>query len=246
MQEKNFPATRSPCLYLIPAALGDVPADAYWPLKNIEVVRPIRCFIAENERSARRFLRKAGFTAPFGQVTFHILNKHSKKEDIPGFLQAADEGQDIGLLSEAGCPGVADPGQQVVRMAHERGLRVVPLVGPSSILLGLMASGFNGQQFVFHGYLPIQKTERARKIREMERDAQRKDQTQVFMEAPFRNNQLLADLAENCQGSTLLCVASDLSLPGETILTKDISWWRKNRPDRHKRPSIFLLYTGMQ
>lgn len=184
----------------------------------------------------------AGFVVPFEEVTFLVLNKHTSPTDIPGFLDAASGQADIGLLSEAGSPCVADPGQAIVRLAHDKGIQVVPLVGASSILLGLMASGFNGQQFAFHGYLPIPKNLRQKKIRDIEQTAYQHDQTQIFMEAPFRNNQLTNDLILCCREETLLCIACDLSLPSEFIATKPIREWKKKMPDLHKRASIFLIY----
>ncbi|MFO7998665.1 MAG: SAM-dependent methyltransferase [Bacteroidales bacterium] len=236
------PHHTTPRLFLIPSDLGGESAGAVWPAGNLERIGHLRTFIVENIRSARRFLRMAGFIVPFEEVTFLVLNKHTRPTDIPGYLDAASMHADIGLLSEAGSPCVADPGQAIVRLAHTKGIRVVPLVGASSILLGLMASGFNGQQFAFHGYLPIPKNLRQKKIRDIEQTAYQHDQTQIFMEAPFRNNQLTADLILCCRDETLLCIASDLSLPSEFIATKPIREWKKKMPDLHKRASIFLIY----
>lgn len=232
----------TPALYLIPSGLGGDVTETVWPGGNLDRIRHIRTFVVENIRSARRFLRQAGFDADFADVQFHVLNKHTGETEMLRFLDAAQRGEDTGLLSEAGTPCVADPGQALVRLAHQRHIRVIPLVGASSILLGLMASGFNGQQFAFHGYLPIKGAERQRKIRELERQAYTTDQTQIFMEAPFRNNALLEDLVSVCKPDTLLCVACDLSLPTEYIRSFPAARWKKEMPDLHKRTSIFLMY----
>jgi 16S rRNA (cytidine1402-2'-O)-methyltransferase len=183
-----------------------------------------------------------GYTNDFETVKFHILDKHTPPEDIPGFLKNAVDGKNTGILSEAGSPCIADPGQQVVKLAHIMSITVVPLVGPSSILLALIASGFNGQNFIFHGYLPIDKKQRIRKIKEIEQDAIRNDRTQIFMETPYRNNALLDDLIRNSGISTLLCIASDLTTEEEFIKTLSIEEWKKNLPDLNKRPTIFLIY----
>jgi 16S rRNA (cytidine1402-2'-O)-methyltransferase len=235
----NNPQAR---LFLIPSSLGGDSAADVWPPGNLDRIRHIRTFIVENVRSARRFLRMAGYMSDFEEVRFLLLNKHTTEAELGSYLDATAEGKDIGLLSEAGSPCVADPGQAIVCLAHKKGIRVVPLVGASAILLGLAASGFNGQQFAFHGYLPIKKSERQKKIRELERQAYAGDQTQIFMETPFRNNALMADLLIVCRPETMLCVACDLSLPDEFIRTHVVAQWRKKMPDLHKRPSIFLIY----
>lgn len=229
-------------LYLIPSGLGSTDTGHIWPSGNLPRIEHIRHFIVENVRSARRFLRQAGYHYSFDEVHFYVLNKHTSGIEPGKFLEAAKQGLDIGLLSEAGLPCIADPGQIIVKQAHHWGIRVVPLTGASSILLGLMASGFNGQHFIFHGYLPIQKKDRALKIKEIEKAAHLKDQTQIFMETPFRNNQLIADLLSLCSTETRLCIACDLTLPTEFIRTYSIQEWEKNMPDLHKRPGIFLLY----
>ncbi len=229
-------------LYLIPSSLGSEATDHIWPAGHLSRIIHIRHFIVENERTARRFLRSAGYDISFDQVHFYLLNKHTSDLEVGGFLDAARQGSDMGLLSEAGVPCIADPGQVIVRMAHHIGIRIVPLVGASSILLGLMASGFNGQQFVFHGYLPLQKQERTIKIKAMEQAAYLHDQTQIFMETPFRNNQLIVDLTTACATETMLCIACDLTLPTEYIRTHSIKEWKKKMPDLHKRAGIFLIY----
>jgi 16S rRNA (cytidine1402-2'-O)-methyltransferase len=229
-------------LFLIPSSLGGESIDAIWPAGHAALVNQLNEFIVENLRTARRFLRSAAYTRSFDDVKFHLLNKHTKDEDISGFLANAMQGKDIGLLSEAGSPCVADPGQVIVAMAHRKKIRVVPLVGPSSILLALMASGFNGQQFVFHGYLPIDKVERSRKLKQIEIIAWHEEQTQIFMETPFRNNQLMKDVTGILRTDTLLCVACDLTTPTEFIKSQSIAAWKKEMPDLHKRTSIFLLF----
>lgn len=230
-------------LYLIPSSLGGDDIGAIWPPGNKQIVNSLNEFIVENIRSARRFLRAAGYNTNFEEVTFHQLNKHTPASVIGGFLSNAASGKNLGLLSEAGCPCIADPGQSVVALAHKQHISVIPLVGASSILLALMASGFNGQQFVFHGYLPIEKSERSKKIRTIEHSAIRDNQTQIFMETPYRNNQLMKELSNNLKDSTLLCVACDLTLPTQFIKTQIVGNWKKKMPDLHKRTSIFLIYT---
>ncbi|TND08945.1 MAG: putative methyltransferase [Bacteroidetes bacterium] len=228
-------------LYLIPVPLGEesLPQQVL-PAQVTEVINKVSEFITEDARSARRFLKKAGYNKSLNELVMHSIGKHAA-EDRSAYLAAAEKGMDIGLLSEAGCPGVADPGSDIVRMAHEKNIRVVPLTGPSSILLALMASGFNGQSFCFHGYLPIDKHDRSRKIKNMERDAREKKQTQIFIETPFRNEQLFSELVQNCDASTLLCIACDISLPAEFIQTHKIGYWKNTKPALHKRPAVFLI-----
>ncbi len=229
-------------LFLIPVSLGSGNIDKEIPAGNLQVINQLDEFIVENTRTARRSLRAMGYTKDFDSVKFHILDKHTPPIDIPGFLKNAADGKKIGLLSEAGSPCIADPGQQVVKYAHGKDLTVVPLVGPSSILLALIASGFNGQNFIFHGYLPIDKKQRIRKIKEIEQDAIKYDRTQIFMETPYRNNALLDDLTKNSGLSTLLCIASDLTTEQEFIKTLSIEEWKKKLPNLNKRPTIFLIY----
>jgi 16S rRNA (cytidine1402-2'-O)-methyltransferase len=229
-------------LYLIPSSLGSERVDSIWPPAHTHLLNRLQVFIVENVRTARRFMRKAGFTGQFDDLTFYELNKHTPPEALGGFLKNAEEGKDIGLLSEAGCPCIADPGQLVVQQAHQLGIRVMPLTGPSSILLGLMASGFNGQRFAFHGYLPIKGPERARALRELEKQAYLEDQTQIFMETPFRNDQMLEAILSSCRSETMLCIACDLTKEDEYIRTRSIADWKKEKPALHKRTSIFLIY----
>lgn len=229
-------------LYLIPSLLGESPADAVFPTANAEIIRKVKYYIVEEIRTARRFLKKVNPEIDIESLTFMLYNEHSSNTDVSSFLEPLMNGEDAGILSEAGSPCVADPGSMVVSRAHESGIRIVPLVGPSSILLALMASGFNGQQFVFHGYLPIDKPARVRKLREIEQEMLKKDQTQVFIETPYRNLQLLQAIVETCQQSTLLCLATSLTTPEESIITFPVKEWKKKNPDINKKPTVFLLY----
>lgn len=229
-------------LFLIPVSLGSGNIDKEIPVGNMQLINNMDEFVVENIRTARRSLRAMGYTKDFESVIFHILDKQTAPEDIPGFLKNAANGKNIGLLSEAGSPCIADPGQQVVKYAHSKNITIVPLVGPSSILLALIASGFNGQNFIFHGYLPIDKKQRIKKIKDIEQDAIKNDRTQIFMETPYRNNALLDDLIRNSGSTVLLCIASDLTTEQEFIKTLSIEEWKKNIPDLNKRPSIFLIY----
>jgi 16S rRNA (cytidine1402-2'-O)-methyltransferase len=229
-------------LYLLPVTLGDEadPAEVL-PAPVIAVLHALDEFIVEDEKSARRFLKRAGYPKPLQELKLHSIGKHTREEEMRNYLDSAANGQSIGLLSEAGCPGIADPGANIVAMAHRRNIRVQPMTGPSSILLALMASGLNGQNFAFHGYLPIDKNDRGERIKFLAQQARRFQQTQIFIEAPFRNDQLLADLLRHADGNARLCIACDLTLPTETIRTQSISEWKKNPPSLHKRPAVFLL-----
>ena len=229
-------------LYLIPSSLGNSKLNSIIPEYNSKIINRLDEFIVENIRTARRFLKKTGFKKSFDNITFYILDKHSDQTEILSYLNSIDKGKDIGLLSEAGTPCIADPGAEIVRMAHQKNIRVIPLVGPSSIFLALMASGFNGQNFVFHGYLPVKKYLKINKIKTLEKDAQQKNQTQIFIETPYRNKQLLDSIIETCNKETLLCIACDITLKNEFITTKTIAEWSKNLPEIHKRPTVFLLY----
>ena len=231
-----------PALYLIPVTLSDVPLSQVLPATNIEVVRGISHFIVENVRTARRFLKRCDRDIDIDQLTFYELNRHTDPKDIASYLAPLEAGQPMGVISEAGCPAIADPGADVVAIAQRRGLTVVPLVGPSSILMGLMASGFNGQSFAFVGYLPIEASARARRLKELEQRILRDDQTQIFIETPYRNNTLLADLIKHLPGTLRLCVASDITGENEHIVTRTIAQWAAQKPDFGKIPTIFLLY----
>ncbi len=230
-------------LYLIPTMLGDASIEDSWPDGHQATINKLQVFIVENLRSARRFLKQAGYKHSFDEVEFHLLNKHTGKDELTTFLHPAGSGKSIGLLSEAGCPCIADPGQLIVMQAHEMGIRVKPLVGPSSIMLALMASGMNGQAFQFHGYLPIQKPQRVHQIKELEKLSQQTGATQIFMETPFRNMQLLENIIKSCRRDTQLCIAADLTTSNEYIRTQSIRGWaRQALPGLHKRPAIFLLF----
>jgi len=232
-------------LYLIPSTLGSDNIETYWPTRNSDIVSTLDGFIVENQRTARRFLRSVGYSKSFDEVKLHVLNKYTKPEEIETFLQMCIEGNNMGLISEAGCPCIADPGQVVVNMAHEKGINVYPLVGPSSIMLALMSSGFNGQNFAFVGYLPIDKKERAHRLKQLESISRKEKQTQIFMETPFRNNQLMQTLVETLDAKTKLCVACDITMPSQFINTKTVGAWKKQMPDLNKRPSIFIISDGL-
>jgi 16S rRNA (cytidine1402-2'-O)-methyltransferase len=228
-------------LYLIPNTLGNPDTTNTIPAVITERINTIQVYIVENLRNARRYLKSLNREIDINSLSFYELNEHTPEAEIPAFLDQAMQGADVGVLSEAGVPGVADPGAAVVRIAHEKGIRVVPLTGPSSILLSLMASGLNGQAFTFHGYLPVKRPERIRKIREIEQVCLRKGETQIFMEAPYRNDGLLRDILEVCTFNTSLCVAADLTMDTEFVQTRPVGEWKKSKPALHKRPVIFLL-----
>jgi len=228
-------------LYLVPNTLGNPDTSATIPSGITRVVNNIDVFIVEDLRNARRYLKNLNRERDINPITFHELNKHTPPELLPSFLEQAEQGKDVAIISEAGVPGVADPGAPVVRLAHEKRIRVVPLTGPSSILLSLMASGLNGQCFCFHGYLPIQRPERIKKLREIEEFAFRKNETQLFMEAPYRNDALLKDILDHCRATTRLCIAADITLESEFIETRTVAEWQSKKPALHKRPVMFLL-----
>ncbi len=227
-------------LYLIPSLLGGDEINII-PKIVIDRINQIDTYIVENERNSRRYLIKLGIKTAIDDLTFHVLDKHKPHEGIQRFLNSADSGKDIGLISDAGCPAVADPGSLVVSEAHHRGINIMPLVGPSSLLLALMASGFNGQQFSFHGYLPIEKADRNKKIKFIENLLKKEGSSHIFIETPYRNEKLMSDLTQICYSKTKLCVATDVSLPTQSILTKTISNWAKSLPKIHKRPTVFIL-----
>ncbi len=227
-------------LYLIPVTLGESPVTSVLPEKVLDIIQHIDYYIVENVRTARRMLLKMGLRKSIDDLTFFTLDKHTDIKDIDSFLKPAEQ-HDIGLLSEAGVPGVADPGAEIVRLAHEKNIRVIPLVGPSSLLLALMASGLNGQNFAFTGYLPVKKSERIRRIIELEKRSKTENQSQLFIETPYRNNQLLEDIVASCRNTTRLCIAADITLETELIKTKTIQEWSDHLPDLHKRPALFIL-----
>lgn len=228
-------------LFLLPSDLGDAPVPVI-PGASLATAHRLTHFIAENPKSARAFLKRIEYPHALNTVTIATLDKDTPVAAIPGLLQPLQEGVDAALVSEAGCPAVADPGALLVRAAHQAGIPVVPLVGPSAILLALMGSGLNGQRFAFHGYLPVDAAARAAKIRELEQRSKREDATQIFIETPYRNEQLLQALLEHCTGNTLLSIAADLTQPGETVATQTVAAWRKKLPALNKRPAVFLLY----
>ena len=229
-------------LYLIPVPLADEAAAKSFTPYLVHTINQISEYIVENEKTARRFLKEAGLKTPQSGLLIHDYGKHNRDKSDNDFFKGLLAGKDVGLMSEAGCPGIADPGADIVAEAHRKGIKVVPLVGPSSILLGLMASGFNGQSFTFHGYLPIDKAERARRIKELESQGERFKQTQLFIETPFRNNAMLEEILRTCKPATRLCIASNLTGATELVKTQTIAAWKKQIPDLHKQPTLFLLF----
>ncbi len=229
-------------LYLIPVTLGDTNLTNVLPAYNKEVVLSIKHFIVEDVRSARRFLKKVDREINIDSLQFYPLNKHTSKEDISGYLDPLIKGESIGVISEAGCPAVADPGADVVAIAQRRNLKIVPLVGPSSIIMSVMGSGFNGQSFAFNGYLPVDQNERIKRLKALEQRVYNEDQTQLFIETPYRNNKMAEDIVNNCRPSTKLCIAANITCDNEYIRTKSIKEWQGKLPDLSKIPCIFLIY----
>lgn len=231
-----------PCLYLIPVTLGDTSISKVLPEYNLEIILSLRYFIVEDIRSARRFLKKTSPEIDIDKLTFFDLNKHTSLDTVSDYLNPMKSGFSIGVLSEAGCPAIADPGALVVSIAQRKGLKVMPLVGPSSILLSLMASGFNGQSFSFQGYLPIDSSERIAALKRVENRIYTEDQTQIFIETPYRNQKMVDDILKNCRPQTLLCIASNLTCSDEFVQTKSVKEWMGKVPDLSKKPTVFLLY----
>ena len=229
-------------LYLIPVTLGETDYFRALPDYNRKVILSLKYFIVENVRSARRFLKKVSPSIVIDDLNFSELNEHTSPEVISGLLAPMDAGESVGLMSEAGCPAVADPGAAVVALAHRKGYRVTPLVGPSSILMALMASGFNGQRFAFHGYLPVDDVKRAERIKALELRMVAENETQLFMETPYRNNKLLNELIRICRPSTRLCIAVNITCDDEFIKTLPVKEWTGKKPDLNKKPAIFLIY----
>ncbi len=229
-------------LYLIPVPLGpSAPQDSLHP-SVLSVIRPLRHYVVEQAKSARAFLKAAGTDLPLQELQLEELNEHSRPDAIDRLLAPLRAGHDVGLLSEAGCPAVADPGADLVALAQRENIRVVPLIGPSSLLLALMASGLNGQRFAFQGYLPAKDTERSKALRELEAESRKRRQTQLFIETPYRNRAMFDAILQACQGTTRLCIATDLSLPGESIRTLSVAQWKKQTPPEiERRPTVFLL-----
>ena len=228
-------------LYLIPTTLGESETSHVIPSEVATIVRQIKYFIVENIRTARRYLRKLDSHLNIDELQFFELNQHTNIQVVEEYLKPIFDGFDVGIISEAGCPGIADPGAEVVKLAHIRQIRVIPLVGPSSILLSLMASGMNGQNFAFIGYIPVKTADRVKAIKEIEKRSSVEKQTQIFIEAPYRNTQLLNDLINTLNIQTMLCVACDLTLETEYIKTQTVGQWKKAIPDISKRPAIFLI-----
>jgi 16S rRNA (cytidine1402-2'-O)-methyltransferase len=229
-------------LFLIPSILGDNEPLEVLPISIKGAIESIDHYVVENEKSARRFIKKISPRKSQSKLKIETLNKFTKTAAIPTFLQPCMDGYDVGIISDAGCPGIADPGSDVVIIAHEKNIKVVPMVGPSSILLAMMASGFNGQNFAFIGYLPIENADRKRAIKELEKRSKEANQSQIFIETPYRNEKLLQELLKTLKGNTLLCVACDITLPTEQIATKSISEWKHINWGLHKRPAIFIVH----
>lgn len=227
-------------LFLLPMTLGDSPVENVIPQTVLSHIIEFKYLVVENIKTTRRYLKKISREVDIDSITFFELNKHTQPEEIVSFLKPCLEGNDVGIISEAGCPAVADPGSVLVKIAHEKGIHVVPYVGPNSILMALMGSGFNGQSFKFNGYLSRDKSERKSDIRRLESEA-RKGTTQLFMETPFRNQQFLEDLISTLHPDTKLCIAADITLDSEFIQTHPIRYWKNKTPDLHKRPCIFAI-----
>ena len=229
-------------VYLIPVTLGETTIEKVLPSHNRDIIIPLKYFIVENIRSARRFLKKTEPSINIDELTFFELNKHTDLKQIETYLQPIKEGSDIGVISEAGCPAIADPGADIVAIAQKKGITVVPLVGPSSILMALMGSGFNGQSFAFHGYLPIVGKDRIQRIKQLEQRVYSEHQTQIFIETPYRNHKMAEDLIKNCTPSTKLCIAMNITCDDEYIKTLPVKSWDKKLPDMNKKPCVFLIY----
>ena len=228
-------------LYLIPTRLGDNPPLEVLPISIKKIIEAIDNYIVENEKTARRFIKRVSPSKSQPSLKLQVLNKYTTEEERNTYLNKCLEGVSVGLLSEAGCPAIADPGADIVSLAHQMDIQVVPLVGPSSIILALMGSGMNGQSFTFNGYLPIDKSERKSKLKTLERLSSEHNQAQIFIETPYRNMKMLEDIANSLQPNTRVCVACDLTLPTEFIKTKTAKDWKHNTEDLHKRPAIFII-----
>lgn len=228
-------------VYLIPSLMGEVEPLEVLPLAVKKVIDMTNHYVVENEKSARAFIKKVHPSKSQEKLNIRTLNKYTDPMEIPSFLDPCLGGRHVGVISEAGVPGVADPGSDIVKLAHSKDIRVVPLVGPSSILMAMMASGLNGQNFAFNGYLPIDKGQRSRKLKSLEKLSQKSGQSQIFMETPYRNSKMLEDIIGTCDPNTLLCIARDISLEEEMIKTNTVKWWKANKPDLEKRPAIFII-----
>ena len=229
-------------LYLIPVTLGADNIATVLPSVVVNIAQHLEIFIVENEKTARHFLSTIKTIKPIRELQLLTLNEHTTDKDLPNLLTPLLTGFDVGLMSEAGCPSIADPGAKLAELAHRKGIKVKPLVGPSSILLSLMASGFNGQRFSFLGYIPADKAARIQRLKELEKNSIKCHETQIFIETPYRNQHLLEDILAHCNAATKLCIACNLTLPDELIMSKTISEWKKSSlPDLHKKPTVFLL-----
>ncbi len=228
-------------LYLVPNILAEGDWQNVLPAQVHGILTSTKYFIVENIRTARRFMKQVNREIDIDACTFYEINKRTDARELPRFLKPMENGEDVAVISEAGCPGVADPGADVVRLAHQKGFKVVPIVGPSSILLALMASGLNGQNFAFRGYLPVKPNERSRELVNLEKTIKSTRQTQIFIETPYRNNHLIEDILNSCSPGILLCIAANITGENEFIVTKTVQQWKTNIPDLHKQPAIFLL-----
>lgn len=228
-------------LYLIPSPLGDGPVEAVLPAGVLEVLPSLKCFVVEEVRTARRFLSTAGLKGHIQDLEFHTLNEHTTPQEVEAMAGLFDDGRDVGLISEAGLPAVADPGAALVALCHRHGIKVVPLTGPSSLMLALMASGLNGQSFAFVGYIPAKSEERKGAIRRLEKRSLAENQTQILIETPYRNDSLMADLVATLDPRTRLCVAVNITCPDEFIQTRTVAQWKKQLPELGKRPCVFLI-----
>ncbi len=230
-------------LYLIPVTLGDTLYEKVLPSYNFDIIRQIKIFIVESVKSAKRFLAKIE-NSHVDDAIFYELNEHTDLKNIVQYLDFLEKGESIGIISEAGCPAVADPGADIVALAHKKNLKVIPLVGPSSILMAVMSSGFNGQSFAFNGYLPVKNSERSNKLKQLEQRAYKEKQTQLFIETPYRNRQMFDSILSVCKPETKLCIAAGITTDFEFIKTKTISAWKKDGlPELKKVPAIFLIYS---
>jgi 16S rRNA (cytidine1402-2'-O)-methyltransferase len=229
-------------LYLIPVPLGPTPPQDSLPQNVLATIRPLGHFVVEQAKTARAFLKAAGTEKPLQELQLEELNEHTRADALDRLLEPLRAGHDVGLLSEAGCPAVADPGANLVALAQKENIRIVPLIGPSSLLLALMASGLNGQRFAFQGYLPAKDVDRLKALRDLESESRKRVQTQIFIETPYRNRAMFDAILQACQPATRMTVATDLSLSGESVLTRTIQQWKKQTPpDIERRPTVFLL-----
>lgn len=241
MEEDKKPSLLVGKLYLIPTMLGDNAPLEVLPISIKRIIEGIDHYVVENEKSARKFIKRVSPAKPQPELHFELINKYTDPTEIPGFLDPCIQGLDVALLSEAGSPGIADPGADVIRIAHEKRIQVVPIVGPSSIIMAMMSSGMNGQNFAFTGYLPIDNDLRSKAIKSLEKLSNETGQAQIFIETPYRNDKLLLELTKKLKPTTLLCVATDITLPTEQIHTRTINEWQRLGADLHKRPTVFII-----